>query len=344
MALSLETGGLGGDWDTSRRLRLAAGEQAIRNSAWRQRREEAAAEDPNQGKPDPSVWRPGSGFRNTGAFRERALAERQPGAGAAEMGEPTSFRSGAGAPEPIAVMRGTTTTFSPGRLPGRQFAEPETATPLEARQVWNRGMRAEAVAAADRRGFTVPEATLEARYGSWREPGTSRLETIANLDPTGARAFNLARTKGVEEAIKTSETAQKQQDRRRAADQFLHEIVPTAGGTRAPNQNAPGYKLTWPTDPGKVADLNRAYDTFMATGDKAAARKVFDEHQALRRYLEAIPNKPENFNMEGFLNEAYQNPQAWQQLVALARNYKQAPPTPWRQRGAEILGEMGAGY
>jgi hypothetical protein len=58
--LSLETGGLGGDPETTRRLNLVAGEQAIRNAAWRQRREEAAAENPNEGKPDLSVWRPGS--------------------------------------------------------------------------------------------------------------------------------------------------------------------------------------------------------------------------------------------------------------------------------------------
>lgn len=59
-------------------------------------------------------------------------------AGATELGAPTSFKAGAGAPEPIGVIRGMKQTYAPLRQAGQQFIEGEYATPLQARQAFNR--------------------------------------------------------------------------------------------------------------------------------------------------------------------------------------------------------------
>ena len=116
-----------------------------------------------------------------------------------DLGEPTSFRGGAGAPAPVAIMRGTRTTFqnpaadqgegggyvqTPGSSP-REFATPE-----QAGQAWNRGMRNEAVAEGDRRGFTIPEATLDTQYGEYREPGQTGKEITAEAHVAGSEAKN----------------------------------------------------------------------------------------------------------------------------------------------------------
>ena len=164
---------------------------------------------PTQPTGEDRTWQPGAGFRNTGAFRERAMQAEQLKAGAAQVGEPTSFRGGAGAPEPIGVTRGMTTTFSPGRLPGQQFAQPEMATPLQAQQTWNQGMRGQAVAAGDRRGFTIPEATLDTQYGGFRAPGTALAEVKGEQWKAAAAAENkrpdlVAQQKAIE--LKTAQT------------------------------------------------------------------------------------------------------------------------------------------
>ena len=82
-----------------------------------------------------------------------------------------------------------------------------------------------------------------------------------------------------EGAAKTEKDA-----RTKAATDFLHEIIPMAGGVRTPKKNAVGYDLQWPSDPGAIADVNRAHDKFMATGDKAAAMKDYQESKQIRQY------------------------------------------------------------
>lgn len=236
---------------------------------------------------DESVWRPGSGFRNTGAFRERAMQGAQMAARGAEMGEPTSFRGGVGAPEPIAVMRGGATTFSPGRFPGRQFVEPEMATPTQAQQAWNRGVRGQAIAEGERRRFTTPEATLETQYGGWRAPGQTIAEVAATKEGAGKAAAGFGAGKYYQAMADVARQGIEKTDlatRKKGAEDFLHEIIPLAGGVREPKKNAIGYDLAWPTDPGAVADINRAHGKFMETGDKAVAMKDFQESRQVRKY------------------------------------------------------------
>jgi hypothetical protein len=205
MTLSLETGGLAGEDPYQKRLKYAAGLANIRNRPFRERQEDAANLR-EQLKPDNSVWRPGSGFRNTGAFRERALSDAALGARSKELGAPTSFRGGAGAPEPVAILRGTTTTYSPGRVPGAQFAGPEFATPTEARQDWNRENANLATVAADRLGVTNPR--IPARFGTYVAPEAPTLEAASRADIKGERGLNLAKAGFVNAQNEAAKVAQ----------------------------------------------------------------------------------------------------------------------------------------
>ncbi|MDI6752785.1 MAG: hypothetical protein QME78_00135 [Thermodesulfobacteriota bacterium] len=77
------------------------------------------------------------GFRS-GAATPGGVAERHFSLAAAagkELGAPTSFNAGAGAPAPIGVIRGTTSTYATD-TGGPQ--PQEFATPLQARQAFNR--------------------------------------------------------------------------------------------------------------------------------------------------------------------------------------------------------------
>lgn len=142
------------------------------------------------------------GFQSGAGRGGEAAAARAPeltGAGAA-LGEPTSFRGGAGAPMPVEVVRGFRTTYtnpapdSPGGgyspTPARNTQE--FASPLQAQQAFNRGARSEAVAAGDARGFTTPEATLDAQYGGFRPLGQTAAETVGEQ----ARLTRTADAKG----------------------------------------------------------------------------------------------------------------------------------------------------
>jgi hypothetical protein len=81
-------------------------------------------------------WRtPGPGAGTTG---EGSPGSLRAAADAAELGSPTSFDGGAGAPESIGVIRGNRQTFAPQRQEGQQFIEGEFSTPLRAAQAYNR--------------------------------------------------------------------------------------------------------------------------------------------------------------------------------------------------------------
>jgi len=242
-----------------------------------------------------SVWQPGSGFRNTGAFREKALQTAQFGAQAAEVGEPTSFRGGAGAPEPIAVTRGTATTFSPGRLPGHQFAEPEMATPLQAQQKWNQGMRGEAVAAGDSRGFTVPEATLDTQYGGFRPSGQTLEETKGGFHVEAASAAN--KNPASAAAAKIAEEKQAQAVKEKVGTDFESRALKRYGVYKE-------GKLTRPAEEHVLRDLDEAKDYAMEKGDPSAGHNYMEWSQRLR-----------NMYPDVYATTMKTNPLAWRDIV-----------------------------
>lgn len=101
-------------------------------------REEAAARSSGdiRGMGTLTKYRPIGGWLDErGAGKGPSLRYLQE---AAELGAPTSFNAGAGAPEPIGVIRGMRQTFAPQRQPDQQFIEGEYSTPLRSAQAYNR--------------------------------------------------------------------------------------------------------------------------------------------------------------------------------------------------------------
>ena len=187
----------------------------------------------------------------------------------AEMGETTAFAGGAGAPEPIGVIRGTTQTFTPGRLPGHQFAEPEVATPLQAQQAYNRGMLQENLGRIAKLGerVTFPkegagtrkslEAAAHARYGEPRVAG----QTLKEIEATkygGAEDVRKAQagalTEQTAEAKRKSEKAAEQERTGAFEKRFLREH-----GTATPKKTGAGYDYAMPRDM-NPADYDRAFE------------------------------------------------------------------------------------
>ena len=281
------------------------------------------------------------GFRNTGAIREQAQQAGQLAAGAAQVGEPTSFRGGAGAPEPIAVMRGTATTFSPGRLPGQQFAGPEMATPLQAQQAWNQGMRGQAVAEGERRKYTTPEATLDTQYGGFRAPGTSLKETPQGEIPGHVEAWKaqagLAKAQqGVVEA------GQAKIDRAKIGTDFEQLMHESPYSTFDSGKGKTEFKAK---DEAQYRDYLASKNLALAQGDPAVGRKHFEERQQVRQWLQTQPLAP-NTNIDAMLDAAASNPEHWQGLVADAQKViKTAQPAPNRSSffgPTQLQGEAGA--
>lgn len=238
---------------------------------------------------------PGPGFRNTGAFRERGLQQAQLGMGAAEVGEPTSFRAGAGAPEPIAVTRGMTTTFSPGRLPGNQFAEPEMATPLLAQQAWNRGMRGQTVAANEARGVTTPEETLDTQFGGFRAPGTSLVEAKGQQVREGQAAEN--KRPDLVAAAKIAEEKQARVQKEQIGTDFEGRALKRYGVYK-------DGKLDRPAEEHVLRDLDEAKEYAMEQGDQKAGHNYMEWSQRLREMYPDV-----------YATTMKTNPLAWRDIV-----------------------------
>jgi len=207
-----------------------------------------------------------------------------------ELGEPTSFRGGAGAPEPIQIIRKTTPTYTHG------FASmgEEYATPLQAQQAHNRAMLQRSLgdiaARSDREKLTRPGLVeaAQSRYGEYRAPGQT-LEEIKNAGLAEARQaqgeFYRSQARGQDVATKGVEQQQQTKTTKTAspeATNFLEEILKQQGRA-VPKQNAPGYDYEWPTDRGVVDDINRAFDIAKNQGAEAA-RKDFEESRHFREF------------------------------------------------------------
>ena len=190
-----------------------------------------------------------------------------------ELGEPTSFRGGAGAPEPVHIMRGTTSTYG--------YGPEEYATPLQAQQAYNRRMLTQTLgdiaARSDREKLTRPGLVeaAHARYGTWRPAGQT-LEEVKQEEGPGATEMRQAQAEYYRAGARTiDQQSPKKETASPEVTGFLNEIL-AKHGRAVPKQNAPGYDYEWPTDRGMVDDINRALDIAKKQGVEAA-RKDFEE-------------------------------------------------------------------
>ncbi len=233
-------------------------------------------------------------------------------AASAELGEPTSFRGGAGAPEPIAVMRGRNMTFSPGRQPGEQFAGPEVATDLQARQAWNRGLAGQNLVAADRLPAEAQAGAQEGirqTFGEYQAPGTALAETRGRLLKEAYAAENKA-----PEKVAAAETIQQQREkveREQAGGEFDKLLQASAFSSFDPSKGALAFK---PKDEHMARDQVAARNIAMAQKSAQAGLQHFQDRQNIRQWLTTQPLQP-GFNINAFLDAAATNPQHWQGLV-----------------------------
>lgn len=226
-----------------------------------------------------------------------------------ELGEPTSYRGGAGAPDPVHIIRRTTSTFG--------YGPEEYATPLQAQQAHNRAMLHKSLgdiaARSEREKLTRPglvEAAKD-RYGEYRAPGQT-LEEIKAAGLAEARRaqgdYYQAQARGLDVAARGAEQQLAKTEGADAPEvtNFLNEIL-AKHGRKIPKQNAPGYDYEWPTDRGMVDDINRALDVAKKQGAEAG-RKAFEENRAIREYEPLF--SPE-------LKTKYEktNPEWWRQYV-----------------------------
>ena len=245
------------------------------------------------------------GFESGAGPGERLAAARAPelaGAGGA-LGEPTSFRGGVGAPMPVEVVRGGRTTYtnpapdSPGGgyNPTAARNTQEFASPLQAQQAWNRGMRSEAVAAGDRRGFTTPEATLDAQYGGFRAPGQTLEEVKGASHVEAAAAYN----KNPASVAAANIAEQKQQ-----------EAVKAKVGTDFEGRALKRYgvykdgKLGRPAEEHVLRDLDEAKEYAMEQGNPQAGHQYMEWSQRLREMYPDV-----------YTTTMKTNPLAWRDIV-----------------------------
>ena len=145
---------------------------------------------------------------------ERAAAGRAPelAQAGAELGAPTSYAGGAGAPVPVEVVRGTRTTYTNpapsneggGYNPTLSRNTREFASPIQAQQAFNRGELNQDLALAKRPGMTPNMPALTEKYGAYVPPEGPKIEAVASADPTGERTYRLSQAK-VQEATAAGE-------------------------------------------------------------------------------------------------------------------------------------------
>ena len=246
------------------------------------------------------------GFRSGAANPAITPHEANAVAAGAALGEPTSFRGGAGAPAPVAIMRGMRTTFqnpAADQGPGGGYVQTpgsspqEYATPVQAGQAWNQGMRGGAVGEGERRGFTTPEATLDTQYGGFRAPGQTTAEIQATKEGPGATQ---------ERTMKGSLFEAQQQKIKREEEQATKKQVGETFESRALKRWGT-YKDGKPARPAEehiLRDLDEAKDYAMEKGDHKAGEQYMEWSQRLREMYPDV-----------YATTMKTNPLAWRDIV-----------------------------
>ena len=268
------------------------------------------------------------GFRSGAANPAITPHETEAVAAGAALGEPTSFRGGAGAPMPVEVVRGVRTTFTnpapeaPGGgynpTPSRNTAE--FATPLQAQQAWNRGMRGGFVAEHPTRGnLTYPEGTspeeqANAKYGSFRTPGQTLQETPAREIPGHVEAWK-EQAKLAKAQTGVVEAGQAKVDKAKVGTDFDTLMHESPYSTFDTGKGKTEFKAK---DESQYRDYLASRNLALAQGDPAVGRKHFEDRQMVRQWLNTQENKPD-FNADAALDAATQNPEHWQGLVGEAK-------------------------
>ena len=283
-----------------------------------------AAPDTTRGEGLLTKFRPVGGWQDQG--RGANLV-----ANAGEMGEPTSFRGGAGAPAPAEVIRGMRMTYTnpaaanPGGgynpTPGRGTAE--FATPTEAGQAYNRGQRGAFLVNnpvnpnVTYPAGSSPEEQANTRFGGYQAPGTNL--AVAKVQALGEdqRQTQSAENKRPDLVAAADIARQKQEQQKSEVavegfNKLLHES-PYSSFDATKGQLA--FK---PKDENMARDAKAAENIAHQTQDPQAGLQHFNERQMVRQWLLTQPLQP-NTNINAMLDAAASNPDHWQGLVQDAK-------------------------
>jgi hypothetical protein len=240
----------------------------------------------------------------------------------AELGSPTSFNAGAGAPVPVEVVRGMKTTYTNpapdmgaggGYNPSLSRNTREFASPVQAGQAFNRGELNQNLAlAAKTPGVTPNMEALTGKYGEYVPPEGPKIAAEGEQRRLAAAAELRSPEKvAAGEAIRAAE-----------ADRIGGLHVSTLKNYLATAY--PGY------DKNETMALDAKASEEVARQIGAPAAKThFQERQAIRSYLKAAPNLPNNFDVNAYMGAVSQDPAAWKELVSRGRALKvTTPPEP----------------
>lgn len=252
----------------------------------------------------------------------------------AGLGEPTSFRGGAGAPEAVPVTRGMQTTYTiPPKTPdgGGFVAQPGTGqeflTPMRAGQEFNRAQGGVETAAADARGITDP--TIAARRGVFRPEGATGHEIQAQAVGEQQRLTQSAENKRPELVAQAAaqDTAQKKAQAKQHVTDFQSWL------TQSPYATFKDGKLEYKSKDEHMERDRIAAESIAQEQGPKAGQQHFEDRQNIRRWLttQALPS---GFDANVYLNELSKNPALWQQLATQAGQLPPAQaPRPWYRMG-----------
>jgi hypothetical protein len=263
-----------------------------REQARQARAQNLAAAVPEPGAPPTRSF----GFQSGAA---RGLAEGRNAdlaVAGAELGAPTSYAGGAGAPPSIGVIRGMKQTYAQD-TGGPQLQE--FATPQQAGQAWNRNQLNQDLALARQTpGVTPNVAALEDRYGKYVPPKGPEAEVIGEQQRLTQAAEN-KRPDLVMKAKVDEETY------KRGVSELVGKDFESDFLKRWSPRDSAG-KLSPVTDPVLLRDKDDAKSYAMEQGNVQAGQKYVEWSQRLRQM------RPDAYKL------AAQNPLAWSDFVKIA--------------------------
>jgi len=281
----------------------------------------------------PTLWGPDPN-------RAGGIADRRAGLAALagrELGEPSSFAGGAGAPAPgtpgnVEVIRGGQRTYASPAAGGQEFL-----TPLQAQQAYNRTRLQGSLADIANKPVQVPAGSTpeqergrlvemaHGRYGEYRAPGQTLEETKAMKEGPGASAERFARARLFDVTRQKEELGLRGETERKNMDEFDTGFK-NRYGKQVPHPTIKGkFQYDMPDDPFMLEAYQHARDIARVEGPKAGhdfMESLVTRHYdslftpqniaSLRPYL--APHEQALLTPEA-LKRARSNPAAWKEVL-----------------------------
>ncbi len=291
------------------------------------------------------------GFQS-GAARVNEGREKSLAVAGAEVGAPTSWAGGAGAPMPVEVVRGTKTTYTNpapesggGYNPTPSQNTQEFGTATEARQAFNRGQAGQDLALAQRTpGVTPNVAAITDKYGKYIPPEGPKAEIVGEQQ----RLTQAAENKRPDLAALADQRKAELEDKTASLHiGALKNYLTNTYGKLNPATGRMDFKPgneSMARDATAAEEVARQESKLGRDGGKAAIAH-FQERQNVRSFL-ASKAMPAGFDVNAYLSAAAQNPQVWQELAEEGRKLRTttrpssepASTPPWYEWPAGVAG------